>query len=188
MPKANSFSAHHAYLPQPFIWANGTPPFFSCSYGKPWHHLWLISSSHSPHRQHQLAPDLNMSRNGLLHTTSCHSDGSQHHLLVWVFSLVFIWLHRVWAVAHGIFPVAHGFLSGYGAGSAALQHVGASFLSGDQTHISHTGRWTLNHWVPGKFLGLDYCNSLLIHFPDSALPPLPTLQPESNFFATVVGS
>ena len=81
--------------------------------------------------------------------------------------------------------MAHGFLSNCGAGSGVPQHVGSSFLNGDQTHVSHIGRWTLNHWTPGKSLRLDYCNSLLIHFRDSALPPLPTLQPESNFFATV---
>lgn len=34
-------------------------------------------------------------------------------------------------------------------------------------------------------LGLDYWNSLLIHFPDSAFPPLSTLQPEPTFFTTV---
>lgn len=34
-------------------------------------------------------------------------------------------------------------------------------------------------------LGLNYWNSLLVHFPDSAFPPLSTLQPESTFFTIV---
>lgn len=114
-PKANSPPTPNlVHLPKSF--SPGHTSSFSCSHGKPWRHLGLISSTHFAHQQHQLVPDLKYVQNWIV---------SHHQLL--------------------------------------LRPKSASPLD------------------------LYYRNSLLSHFPVSALPPVPTLHPESVFLTAVRG-
>ena len=72
---------------------------------------------------------------------------------VFFFFDIFIWLHGVLVVAHGLFHVYCSMQD------LQLQHVGSDSLTRDQTWLPCIGVWSLNHWttreVPlGLFSGL----------------------------------